>query len=675
MLVLALILWPIVPAGETTIERQAMDTLTAVELDVGDTLRFELRNGRVVSLTVEETDARVVLTNLREPKKGFHGGGTVYEMSCRVRIDGRPLTLRRYVPVRQSFYEPLVVNGMRLWFDGVRNVERFLNDNHGGGVPRKDVRFAVQDATLPLCPQELRPWYPSGENRLDVAESYNANDVWMGPYHGSDLHGGLDINMPIGTPLWAPIDVDDQFYFNSLEAGHNNNRWRGIRTWPNGQRWVLQAHHIVRLLVPERTALRRGAHYAEAAGVLTGSHAHSHFVFKIGPKGDEVMLDPWILFWEIFENNKRRAGSLRASIAPVGPTRTGEAVRFRSEGSAPGVTGNRLTVRWSFGDGGTSVEPDPTYAYLRPGIYPVTLVVEDGVGLARAVHHITVDGDPADGPGLALDAPGEIAFRRRPAGIVDAYGAAVKRVPHTLEFFARPASRPRPAPKTVRLLNTRRGALAPPRVEVRTREGSGWLKVTPRGEELSVQVDARRLKNRRGIYRALVAVDCPGAANSPQVFGVRLHVPRPRDRPPSSVVVDNEDPGCDATHGFWLAPFFHVHFPERWKPGVAGGYLVNAGSAAKGEFVRFTPDLRAGTYAVSFPEETPFRPNAAVPAGARFAVRVRHRGGEDTVWVRPLESRAIGTFEFDEGRDGYVEILAGSSEGIVVADAVRFERR
>ena len=124
-------------------------------------------------------------------------------------------------------------------------METFLNDNHGGGVPRKDVRLALQDATLPIAPQVLRPWYPNPDNWIDAGESYNANDVWMGPYHGADLHGGVDINMPIGTPLWAPIDFDTQFYFNSLEKGDNNNRWRGIRTWPNGQRWVLQAHHLV----------------------------------------------------------------------------------------------------------------------------------------------------------------------------------------------------------------------------------------------------------------------------------------------------------------------------------------------------------------------------------------------------------------------------------------------
>ena len=59
----------------------------------------------------------------------------------------------------------------------------------------------------------------------------------------------------------------------------------------------------------------------------------------------------------------------------------------------------------------------------------------------------------------------------------------------------------------------------------------------------------------------------------------------------------------------------------------------------------------------------------------RLAVRVRHRSGTDVVWIEPLKSRAIGTFEFSEGADGWVEILARDSRGQVVSDAVRFERR
>lgn len=677
--------WPILTLAATccigvssiqaaVFECLAQETLTAVELDEEDTLRFTLRNGQSRTLTVESTDARVLLTNLPRLKQGFPGGETMYEMTCRVRIDGHPMTMRRYVPVQQSFYEPYVINGMRIWFDGVRKIDRFLNDNHGGGVPRKDVRFAIQDAGLPICPQPLRPWYPNAENYIDVGQCYNADDVWMGPYFGADLHGGLDINMPIGTPLWAPIDFDDQYYFNSLELGHNNNRWRGVRTWPDGQRWVLQAHHIQRLRVPQDSPLKQGVHYADAAGVLTGAHAHSHFVFKIGPEGDQTLLDAWIVFWQIFENNKRRANAIRAVMAPLGPQKTGEPVRFSSEGSIAGVQGNHLRHRWTFGDGGTSIEAEPSYVFTSPGIYPVRLVVDDGVQQAAFTQHITVDGETVDDvPSLVLESPDSIAFQRRPVEAMDVYGWKVEREPCVLQFTARPRSSPRPSPQAVLCRNAGGSELAEPQVEIRYREGQQWLKVLPKGVRLEVAVDASRLPDRHGVYHADVVVDCLGALNSPQVFGVEIRIPPPRERPASTVTVDNEDAGCYRTPWFWLSPQFHRHFPDRWKPGHRGSYLLSRGGATGDERVRFTPDLGAGAYRVSLSADTPFRPSVQMSQDIRFRVRVRHRDGIEDVWMEPLKSREVGIFDFKEGTEGYVEILAGGATGPVVADAVKFE--
>ncbi|RJP33292.1 MAG: hypothetical protein C4527_05140 [Candidatus Omnitrophota bacterium] len=96
-------------------------------------------------------------------------------------------------PANGASYEPYVINGMRIWFDGVRTIGDWFNENHGDCLPKKQARFTVQDMTLPLCPQEMRAWYPNPTNTIDVRESYNADDVWMGPYQGADLHGGLDI--------------------------------------------------------------------------------------------------------------------------------------------------------------------------------------------------------------------------------------------------------------------------------------------------------------------------------------------------------------------------------------------------------------------------------------------------------------------------------------------------
>lgn len=41
------------------------------------------------------------------------------------------------------------------------------------------------------------------------------------------------------------------------------------------------------------------------------------------------------------------------------------------------LTTNALTYSWDFGDGGTSSDPNPTYPYITPGIYTVTLVASN----------------------------------------------------------------------------------------------------------------------------------------------------------------------------------------------------------------------------------------------------------------------------------------------------------
>jgi len=478
--------------------------------------------------------------------------------------------------------------------------------------------------------------------------------------------------MPIGTPLWAPISLDDQFYFNSLARGDNNNRWRGTRRWGNGERWVLQAHHMTRLLAAEHSPLRQGQHYAEAAGILTGSHAHSHFVFKIGEEGREVLLDPWIVFWQIFENNKNRAGAIRAAIKPWEPAEAGKAVQFYSIGSRPGTTGNRLSFCWSFGDGGCSHAENPTYTFTKPGIYPVTLVVNDGTELATTTQHITVSGPPVSSPALMLTAPEEIEFTARPVSAMDVYGSPVPFIPHTLRFLARPSSSPRPAAKKVEVRNTGGGTLEKAQFQVEYREGRGWLRLDHQGagnsQVLLVSVDASKLTAKHGIYHAVVTVTASGSLNSPQVFFVELTTPR--SWPPAEVVADNQDESCHASPWFWVAPRFHGPWPQ----GYRDTYLICAGPPGENGFVRFQPDLAPGRYEVFFDEQTPFRPTEQTGKDIRFAVRVRHRQGIEANWVEPLKSRRIGNFEFAEGNGGYVQIEAAGAKGLIVVDAVHFRR-
>jgi PKD repeat protein len=496
-----------------------------------------------------------------------------------------------------------------------------------------------------------------------------------------EAHGGLDINHPRGTEIYTPISLDDQYLYNSIARGNGNNRWCGIRTWPNGDVWKIRVSHVVRLLHPEHRALPAGVHIAEGAGVEVWAHEHSHFVFIVtGQDGREIYLDPWIIFWQIFENNKNRKKSIKASAKLLGPQKADQIVSFSSHGCRKSAQGEKLKYYWTFGDGGFSVKPNPSYVYLRPGIYPVTLTVDDGMYRDSFTQHITVDGEQIKKPGFVFEAPDEFTFRHRPVHMMDVYGIPPAFTPHTLNFTAR-ASRPIPGSKTIHIKNSGRGTLEQADVcRIKYEDNANWLTIKSMGkgnkQRFSVSVDASHLEP--GTYSAIVEIECPGAVNSEQAFHVELNVPKYE---PSEVVTID-----DSYIGFYATPYFWVgHRFNKWP---CNGYncfcLINGKRPTAGEFARFTPDLSAGKYQVFFPEIV----SSWQDEELRFEVRVKHKNGIDTVWMEPKKSRVIGiwdhmipnptkvigTFEFNEGTDGFVEILAEGSKGQVPADAVIFKK-
>jgi len=661
-----LVLLALFPARSTTGEPAIFDftadeTLTVVRMNHGDTLRFELSPGELRTFVLEDTSARIVERS---------AGGIVYSFECRLLADGEPLTLQRYVCSQESFYEPWIVNGVRLWFSSSSAIFDLVPirypENHDS-LDEVDAVLALQDATRPICPQPLSRWFKS-EQYIDVGDCYNGDDPWLGPYLGRACHVGLDINMPKGTPLYAPLDFDTQWIFSA------DHRWRGVRRWPNGAVWGLQSHHVDRLLVEEETPLTQGTHYAEAAGKGVGSHPHSHFEFRVGPQvlnrgtlgGWEI--DPWILFWQIFENEKRDQGTLLADLNPVSPASTGQATRFST--SELEKTNEKETIRffWTFGDGGWSHHTAPEYEFSYPGVYPVTVVVEKGEQRSTRTQHITIRGDTISSPALVLDARDEVSFRKRPQHAADVYGWPVHQVPHTVSFTAKPqgaATRPR----EVLLANAGRGILptaSAPQVKYLD-EPKSWLKVRLEGtadeqnQRLLLTANPQSLSP--GYYEAIVAVDCPGAANSPQSFRVTLFVrPSPTDE---ELIIDDLDAEFYATPYFWVGHQF-LRTPER---GNRNRYLTNGNVNDVAAVARFTPDLAAGRYEVLFHPETPLT-NANCP------VRVHHARGEKRLQyhAETYPDRSLGIFEFNEGNEGFVEIHAEGSEGLVVVDAVIFRR-
>jgi hypothetical protein len=301
------------------LERRVKPTLTPFGLGTGDTLRLTLRRGGVWELSLLDTRAEVLARDYASfgSRDSGHDAGDIsaYAFSCAVRVNGREAELRREVGTQASFYEPALLDGVQVWFDAAacafRDAGGFMaeKDWRAGWIckPAHAARFAVQEAGLPICPEPVLPWYPGADKGLDIRACYNGEDCWMGPYNGASAHCGLDVNMPAGTLLIAPLNLDDHALFHSLAAGFKNNRWRGTRRWPDGSDWHLQAHHLIAMTVPERTPLKAGVSYATTAGTAVGRHPHTHFMFRVLEQGGDYWLDPWILFWAMGQTARAAA--------------------------------------------------------------------------------------------------------------------------------------------------------------------------------------------------------------------------------------------------------------------------------------------------------------------------------------------------------------------------------
>ena len=293
--------------------RASKPTLTPFGLHHGETLRFTLRRGGCWEMTLLETAAEVIGHDYAAygNRDTGHGSGDIsaYAFSCIVRVNGREHSLRREVGTQASFADPWNIDGVHVWFDAAAcaftSAGGFMveKDWRCGLIcaPDHDARLVVQEADLPICPEPPQPWYPNAAGRLDIRDCYFGEDCWMGPYGGIAAHCGLDINMPADTVLTAPISFDDHCLFNTVAAGFNNNRWRGVRRWPDGAEWRLQAHHLIDMLAPEHAPLPAGTPYATTAGTAVGAHQHTHFLFRVTEQGGSYLLDPWILFWAIFQ--------------------------------------------------------------------------------------------------------------------------------------------------------------------------------------------------------------------------------------------------------------------------------------------------------------------------------------------------------------------------------------
>ena len=624
--------------GGEIFEMKARQTLTPVELNVGDVCRFTLMNGE--TRTVEYVGGSSAVLEVPTTE------GLIATFTMRLKVDGAEIPFRRYLATQESFYEPAVVDGLRIFPDSTLEYlmntvpMRYPSKGTQRHHPWKDARIVLQDATLPLCPEKLHPWFL--DKRIDdllipIGDCYHGGDCWLGPFSLGEAHGGLDIRMPKGDLLYAPFACDTQFMPLWLNRNRGaSSRWRGIRRWPDGTLWTINTSHVIDAVVPEHTAVTNGQPYCTAAGTVVGEYNHTHFELHVHrdlnppdidwdagwgqggnvrndcPTGQPEFynLDPWMLFWQTFVQLREARGLLCAGIAPFSKTKTGVRTTFRSARPIPAG----LTAVWTFNDGTMHVGETVDHVFATPGAYTVTLTLTDfAARRVRDTATIVVSGNPlAESlPGMRAD---DVSFVELKPGDLPAWGEKIVRDPFSvtsaddLAFFSRSTG----APLTPCLVSAR--TVAP---------GVEWCVYATDADE-TAEVFVRK----------------------PQI-GVRKLLQTTAELAP-----DFKTP-C-----FWV---------QHQYDGKRRSYDVNGGRAEAGQFVRYRPMLRAGRWRISSTYSACHQP------GTAYWVTVKAKDGIHRVRVEPLKKRTIGVFDFEEGEGGYVQIEAADSVGQIAIGTLKFE--
>jgi PKD repeat protein len=661
-------------------EINSKSTITVIELNDGDEVKFNLQTGRIVHLKLINNQTEIVFSTTSLPGQGRSTDASVFKMRCMVNIDGQDLEMIRYVPVQESFYEPYYVNGLRIWFDALKSLDQFYNENHGTCLPKKQVRLALHDATLPICPEEITKWCNLPENYPDVKLCYRGEDTWLGTYFGTDLHGGLDINMPSNAPLWAPVSFDYNYTFNSLKSGHNNNRWRALKHWENGDSWIIQTHHHNELIVPEFNEIKKGTKYAYTAGTLSGAVPHTHFVFRVKqPDFDEFYMDPWVIFWQILENNKVKANALHAIMQPVKPGKTGALIKFDGTKSCFGLSAATPEFYWSFGDGGFSVSQTPVHIFQKSGIYPVTLTIFDGMKHSSITQHITINGNSTALPEFKAFQEDNFSFIPRQPWEMDSYNHSKMMLPNTVNFSLPHYTKEdiKPQKITLKLINTENLAWEKyaPRIEVNYVHGNSWLDLklenTTKNDSMIIHIIPKiaYLNSQEGKSEAYLVIHDNGFINSPYLIKVEINFYRPENT--SNIIIDDQDPNCVKSNYFWLTNKINPELNMKWSQCFGESFLLNSDNSENG-FIRYLPTLQAGKYRVSL--HSPLYSQEIILSKMEgFYVHINSKDGIETKWINPGESTVIGEFHFNSC-DGYVEITSKNSKGLIFADAIMFER-
>ncbi len=303
------------------INLEAKQTITPVKLSHGEIVEYIRKDSGTLRIELLSTSANILYTNRDKIPNGEPVGGRgnqyrarlLYEITADVLVNDLPMTMRKYVGSQESFYEPYVINGVRIWFDAVSDIFEqdggFLStarnaDGRGNLIvddkPNKNARFVFQDMTNRIAPGEIHAWFKDSayrdknfiykENFIDIGRTFNGDDVYLGAYLGGESHGALDINMEMNSLMYAPFDLDEQ----------EGIRAEGTKTWPDGSTWAINTGHVIEKYVPDNTPVKGGTPYGRGARRACWWHPHAHFGFEIIESGIRYDIDPWILLHTIF---------------------------------------------------------------------------------------------------------------------------------------------------------------------------------------------------------------------------------------------------------------------------------------------------------------------------------------------------------------------------------------
>ncbi len=101
-------------------------------------------------------------------------------------------------------------------------------------------------------------------------------------------------------------------------------------------------------------------------------------------------------------------------------------------------------------------------------------------------------------------------------------------------------------------------------------------------------------------------------------------------------------------------------------------YMYDSNSLKGEKSVRFTPSITCADHYRIYMSWTPHDNRAS-----NVPVTIHHKNGEEIIYVDQRENGAqwnlLGTFEFERGMTGYVELTNAGTDGFVIADAIKVE--